>query len=79
MSHLNDASKQYGFNNFVVAAKVDLIRTRVARNESLACLLLDVDSKKKEKADDDCNESLARLVLDTNSETEAVSLPVQCS
>jgi len=80
VSHLIDASKQYGFNNFVVAAKVDLIRTRVVRNDSFAPLLLDADSKKEEeKADDDCNESLARLVLDTNSETEAVSLPVQCS
>nr|POE60747.1 hypothetical protein CFP56_53408 [Quercus suber] len=80
VSHLIDASKQYGFNNFVVAAKVDLIRTRVVRNESFARLLLNADSKKKkEKADDDCNESLARLVLDTNSETEAVSLPVQLS
>ena len=49
VSHLIDASKQYGFNNFVVAAKVDLIRTKVVHNESLARLLLDVDSKKKKK------------------------------
>ena len=61
VSNLIDASKHYGFNNFVVAAKVDLIRTEVIHDESLARLFWDME--------DDCNESLARLLLE-NSETE---------
>ena len=61
VSNLIDASKYYGFNNFLVAAKVDLIRTEVIHDESLAPFFWDMD--------DDCNESLARFLLE-NSETE---------